>query len=100
MYITGISKKKSCAKQNAVLEHSRAPKPYNFLNLKRNYLNTSRKHGTMVTPYLTTTVMSTLDSAIAEHCKKQIQSQQRMDEQIHKTKEYFVMKNITVPEAT
>jgi hypothetical protein len=37
---------------------------------------------------------------INEHRRKQIQSHQRMDQQIHEKKESFIKKNITVPEAT
>jgi hypothetical protein len=45
--MTGASKNKGCAKQNAVLGHSRTPKQENFFSLKINYLNTSRKHRTI-----------------------------------------------------
>jgi hypothetical protein len=38
-----VSKKKSYAKRNAVLEHSEAPKAQNFLNLKINCINSLKK---------------------------------------------------------
>jgi hypothetical protein len=51
-HVTGTSKEKYCAKQNAVIEHSGTPKPENFLRLKKNYLNTSKKHRPMAMLYL------------------------------------------------
>jgi hypothetical protein len=51
-YFTRACKNKHCAKQNAVLEHSVAPKLEESLSLKKNYLNTSMKHRTMATVYL------------------------------------------------
>jgi hypothetical protein len=37
---------------------------------------------------------------IAEHCKKQVQSQQGMDWQVHEVKDSLIKKEVTVPETT
>jgi hypothetical protein len=44
-------------------------------------------------------VTSAIVNTMAKHREIWIKSRQRMDQQIHETKETFVMKSTTVPEA-